>query len=30
VPGRIDKQTYWLLLFFVGSIAGLYFFNQLI
>jgi SSS family solute:Na+ symporter len=30
VPGRIDKQSYWLLLFFVGSIAGLYLFNQLI
>ena len=30
VPGRIDNQTYWLLLFFAGSIAGLYLFNQLI
>ena len=30
VPGRIDKQTYWLLVYFVGTVAGLYLFNQLI
>jgi len=30
VPGRIDKQTYWLLVFFVGSLVALYLFNYLI
>jgi SSS family solute:Na+ symporter len=30
VPGRIDKQTYWLLVYFGGTVAGLYLFNQLI
>jgi SSS family solute:Na+ symporter len=30
VPGRIDKQTYWLLVYFVGTVVALYLFNQLI
>jgi len=30
VPGKIDKQTYWLLVFFVASVAALFLFNHLI
>jgi SSS family solute:Na+ symporter len=30
LPGRIDRQTYWLLLYFFGTVAALYLFNQLI
>jgi SSS family solute:Na+ symporter len=30
VPGRIDKQSYWLLVFFVASLVALFLFNYLI
>jgi SSS family solute:Na+ symporter len=30
VPGKIDKQTYWLFVFFVASVAALFSFNHLI
>lgn len=30
VPGRFDRSTYWLLVFFVATLVGLYLFNALI